>query len=114
MSYFDLFALFGIGLEIWGFIWILKYNRIQKASDLQSWAIKKGYSDQWLWEIHRDRPMILDNDLEIEMITEKNKGGEVWSVPTDFYNFCESRRKWSIVLVVIGLSGQFLQVLLVV
>ena len=111
MSYFDLFALFGIGLEIWGFIWILKYNRIQKASDLQTWAIRNGYSEKWLWEIQRERHMIIDDDLEVKMITEKNKGGEVWSVPENFYNYCESRRKWSIVLVVIGLTGQMLQIL---
>ena len=47
MSYFDLFALVGIGLEIWGFIWILKYNRIQKASDLQTWALRNGYSENF-------------------------------------------------------------------
>jgi len=88
-----MFAIIGIGLEIWGFVWILKYNRIQKASELRKWAIKNGYSENWLWEIPRERDMILDNDLEIEMITEPKQIGQNWSVPQEFYEFSESRRK---------------------
>jgi len=109
MSYFDLFALVGLGLEIWGFIWILKYNRIQRASDLEKWALRNGYSENMWNEIPRERDMILDNDVEIS--GEMNIRGERWSVPNDFYNYSESRRKWGIGLVVIGLGGQIIQVL---
>ena len=110
MPIFDLFAIVGIGLEIWGFIWILRYNRLQKASEVVSWALRNGYSENWLSEIPRETEMIIDDDMDWEMITDEKRGGQKWSVPKEYYTLCESRRKWSIWLVVIGLFGQIVQV----
>jgi len=107
---FDLFAIVGIALEIWGFIWILRYNRLQKASEVDSWALRNGYSENWASEIPREKEMTIDNDIDWEIITDEKRGGERWTVPKEFYNSCERRRKWSIILVVIGLFGQIAQV----
>jgi len=111
MSYFDLFALFGIGLEIWGFIWILKFNRIQKASEFVNWILRQGYSENWVSEIPRERTMIMENDLEHDFHSGELIGNQGWTVPKEYYDYCERRRKWSIALVVIGLTGQILQIL---
>ena len=111
MLIFDLFAIIGIGLEIWGFIWILRYNRTQKASELVSWALRNGYSENWVSEIPREHSMIIDNDLDYEIVTNEKRGGQEWTVPKEFYEFSEKRRKWSILLVIIGLAGQIIQIL---
>ena len=66
MLIFVLFALIGIALEIWGFIWLLRYNRLQKASELVSWALKHGYSENWASEIPREKYMVMNNDIDYE------------------------------------------------
>ena len=110
MLIFDLFAIVGIGLEIWGFVWLLRYNRLQKASEFESWALRHGYSKKWAVEIPREWDMVIDNDLDYEIIASEKQGGQVWSIPKEFYDFCENRRKSSIILIVIGLLGQMLQI----
>jgi len=55
--------------------------------------------------------MNIDNDLEEDVIADLERGKQRWTVPKEFYNLCQSRRKWSITLVVIGLLGQIVQVI---
>ena len=109
--FFDLFAIVGIALEIWGFYWLLKFNRIPQASELVVWAHKHGYGENWSSEIPRERKMIIDNDIDLEIITIDKSGGQVWIIPNEFYNYWQRHRNWSIRLVIIGLCGQILQIL---
>ena len=111
MLIFVLFALIGIVLEIWGFIWLLQYNRLQKASELVTWASRHGYSENWASEIPREKYMVMNNDIDYEIITNLKEGGQEWHVPKEYYDHCENRRKWSIRLVVIGLVGQMVQII---
>jgi len=106
-----MFAIIGIGLEILGFYWLLKFNRLPKASELVAWSRKHGYSEDWVSDIPRERRMIMDNDIDMEIITDEKAGGEVWTIPNEFYNYWQRYRNWSIRLVMIGLSGQILQIL---
>ena len=110
MTVFYIVAIVGIGLEILGFYWLLKFNRVPKASELVAWAHKHGFGEDWVATIPRERYMVIDNDIDLEIITERETGGEMWHIPEEFYNYWQRYRNWAIRLVIIGLFGQILQI----
>lgn len=103
----DLWAVIGIGFEIWGFWWLLKYGRTPKNSELTSWLRKNGFEESWQAKYTNEiTTMYLDNDA----IQQKDV---LSGVPTNFKKYWNDRKTYSIILVIIGLAGQLMQLLII-
>ena len=113
MAYYDILAISGIILEIWGFIWVLQYfRRSPPEASLMKWHEK--YSPE-VGRFEETPEHIEIIHMRMEPDKEKESKGEmptitVRSVDKRFYNFWFTRETWSIRLVVFGLILQGIQV----
>lgn len=103
----DLWALGGIGLEIFGFLWLLKYSQNPTLKDWKNWLTRNGYEENWKAK---------KGDNYLEMTVNHVEGHRTFGLPTlvkpEFVNMWLTRKNQAIIFVMIGLSGQFIQVLI--
>lgn len=99
------FTIIGIVLEIWGFIWLLKYGRTPTEKEYDNWLKKKKFDESW----KSDYTQISDMGLDSPVNKIKDR---LSSVHVKFPDFWNGRRSWSITLVIIGLFLQIIQVTL--
>ena len=120
----DLWAIVGIGLEIWGFWWLLKYGKMPTKSNL-----KKFLDDNI--ELKNKIIESPDNVIGTKYDPSGNKNWEEYAIENvmtgilnpeirniqhkdiedKFRDFWEGRKNLSIKLVIIGLIGQIVQII---
>ena len=98
------FGVGGIGLEIAGFVMLLKYIRDPSYDDLQKWIKNlpntKKYEDVWK---HQNAYMKFE---------AMHEGDEIRFIkPQQFVKFWNNRKNLGIYFVIAGLSGQIVQIL---
>ncbi len=98
------FGVGGIGLEIVGFVLLLKYLRQSSYDDLEKWIKNlpktKKYENVWR---HQDAYRKMEGLQE---------GDELRFIkPSQFVKFWNGRKNLGIYFVIAGLSGQIVQIL---
>ena len=104
LLWIDLLAIGGIILEIWGFWWLLRYGRDPKHSEFEKWKIQNDFGDGW--------KLIPENFASMYLDEENIRTNRQTAVPKDFVKFWKKRKSYAIILVIIGLSGQLAQIII--
>ena len=104
---YNLLAIGGIGMEIWGFWWLLLYGRRPKKEEYDKWY--KKYLNKYPHFVSTE-----ENSTEyyVDVLRQtglRSKLNEL--VPIDFINFWKNRKDFAIKLVIIGLFGQIAQII---
>jgi hypothetical protein len=96
-------AIIGIILEIWGFIWLLKYGKKPTKTEYEEWESDRGLDENWRSNDRKNTTsMYLDEGLGYDIQRPTN-------VHTEFPRFWNTRRDSAIKLVIIGLIFQIVQ-----
>lgn len=97
------FGVGGIGLEIAGFVMLLKYIRQPSYDDLQKWLKNLPHTKKYekVWR-HQDAYMKFE---------AMHEGDEIKFIkPRQFVKFWNNRKNLGIYFVIAGLSGQIIQI----
>ena len=120
----DLWAIVGIGLEIWGFVWLLQYGKMPTKLDLKKFLsnnpkLKNQISKNVKTTIDTKYNPETDDNWEeyvIENIIIGISNPEIRNIQhkdleDKFRGFWDSRKNMAIKLVIVGLIGQVAQII---
>lgn len=97
----------GIGLEIWGFFWLLKYREYINFSKYESWRKNHNYNE--ISDFDSDESQYIT--VYVEMGERGRRSHVMQKIYREYYNLHNGRRQGAIILIIIGLIAQGLQII---
>lgn len=104
-SLIDLWAIGGIVLEIWGFIWLLHWS----SPNIE--ACTKWFNEKRKPDPENDNRWT-SKEARIDHIFDLSRNVKNWDDKDAhaFIDFVNKRKGWAIKLVIMGLAGQIMQI----
>ena len=102
----DVWALVGIALEIWGFVWLLSWSSPNKEACTR-WFNGNRKHDPTKDDLWIDKETQIDHifGLSTQVYNWEDKDAHA------FVDFVNKRKEWAIKLVIMGLAGQIMQII---